>query len=288
MIEATCPGSCGEIIQGYIKGSLKLISLPINCYTRVRLIEGKSGNNNYPKVQKMIEKIFKYYGYDKKDTENISIKICSDIPIGKGMASSTADLAATAVVCSKYLGKKITEVEVASLCTEVEPTDSTVFSDFTLFDYINGDYIKHYDGLSQFRILTLEGKDIIDTVEFNKRNNIKTHFENRDNIKKALNYFEEGISKKDLSFIGKCGIISASQNQKILPIKDLYEIINLSLKYGGYGINIAHSGTVIGILYNEDRFNKDKFIYNIKSKKLIENYLNIRDFKVVNGGAKLL
>lgn len=61
----------------------------------------------------------------------------SSIPVAKGMASSTADIAATAVATAHHLGHSLDETTLAQLCVSIEPTDSTVFHQLTLFDHNN-------------------------------------------------------------------------------------------------------------------------------------------------------
>jgi len=42
MAEACCPASCGELIQGLINGSEKLISCPIDWYSTVEVKQGSA------------------------------------------------------------------------------------------------------------------------------------------------------------------------------------------------------------------------------------------------------
>lgn len=51
------------------------------------------------------------------------------------MASSTADIAATAVATAHHLGHLLDEPTLARLCVALEPTDSTLFRQLTLFDH---------------------------------------------------------------------------------------------------------------------------------------------------------
>lgn len=288
MIITKCPASCGELIQGYIDKSEKLISYPINCYSYVKLFEGKRHIKNNEKAYKIIENVFEYYGYKKEESDLLVLDIKSEIPRGKGMASSTADLAATALAVANYLGKKITEKEIALLCTQIEPTDSTLFQNITLFDHIGGTFIKNYGNLPTFKVLLLEGSHMIDTVEFRKINRAHILKENEGDLKKALNHFEKGIIDKNLSEIGKAATVSALANQKIIHKKGLEDLIDTSIKFGGYGVNVAHSGSVIGIIYNDYRFDKEKFLYQIKEKKYMGNYIRINEYENIMGGAKVL
>lgn len=49
--------------------------------------------------------------------------------------SSTADIAATAVATAHHLGHLLDEPTLARLCVALEPTDSTLFRQLTLFDH---------------------------------------------------------------------------------------------------------------------------------------------------------
>src|SRR5690554_5556221 len=142
MITSRCPGSCGELIEGIIQGSDKLISYPINCYSYVRLSEGRAENRHlYSKAYQAVEKVFEYFGEDISGSKDIKLDIHSEIPQEKGMTSSTADLGATILAASSYLGKTLSQEEIASICISIEPTDSTIFSNITLFDHLKGEYI---------------------------------------------------------------------------------------------------------------------------------------------------
>ncbi len=68
-------------------------------------------------------------------SQQIRITLHSTIPVAKGMASSTADIAATAVATAHHLGHLLDEPTLARLCVALEPTDSTLFRQLTLFDH---------------------------------------------------------------------------------------------------------------------------------------------------------
>ena len=91
-----CPASCGEFVQGMIKEKEYLSSYAINRFSKVTLEEKISDVNRGPlKARKAMEEVFRYFNLPKRDLKNISIDIKSEIPISKGMASSTADIGAT-------------------------------------------------------------------------------------------------------------------------------------------------------------------------------------------------
>ncbi|SET24128.1 threonine kinase [Natronincola peptidivorans] len=292
MIQGICPASCGELLQGYMLGGEKLISYSINLFSTVTIIEKtqvdkNSISQNHEKAYRMLESLFRHYGYHKEDYKDIVLKIDSPIPIGKGMASSTADLAATAVAGAKYLKKTITQEEIAKLCIAIEPTDSTIFSHLTLFDHLKGTFKKQYHSLPACKVLLLEGKEIIDTISFRKTDRRSLLKKAEASLGEALSLFEKGIKARDLKEIGKAATISAFANQSILHKEDLEEIHELSQRLGAYGINVAHSGSVMGVLYNDGDFDREGFYHGLLEKKLMKNYLSISSYDIISGGARL-
>ena len=73
-----------------------------------------------------------------------------------------------------------------------------------------------------------------------------------------------------------------SLNQKILFKNNLSKLINFSLKNGALGVNIAHSGSVVGIIFKDDFNNIEEFVENLK-KELNYNF-NYIVSKIINGG----
>ncbi|SCX80283.1 GHMP family kinase ATP-binding protein [Alkaliphilus peptidifermentans] len=290
MIQALCPASCGELIQGWIHGSEKLISYSINCYSLVSLTEGRrQESNSLTKAYKMINKVFEYYKVPSRQSKGLKLEKQSYIPVGKGMASSTADLAATALATAAYLGKKISQAEIASLCVEIEPTDSIIFSDITLFDHLQGAFIKHYGSNPEGKLLLLEGRQAIDTIEFRRTKMTTILKEQGPKLQKALQLFEEGVKTQDFKKMAEAATISSLANQAILYKDGLEEIIELSCNMGAFGVNIAHSGSVVGILYEDRYFDQEAFIRLIKGKEyFIKNYESIQQYEMVQGGAVLI
>lgn len=107
--------------------------------------------------------------------------------------------------------------------------------------------------------------------------------ENEDEISKAVKILKDGIFNNNLHMICTASTTSAILNQKILYKQNLLKIINFSLKNNALGINIAHSGTIIGIIFNKD-FNKiSKF--TDKPQKEINTKLYCFESEIIGGGA---
>lgn len=240
---ASYPGSIGEILQGKFKGMDVLISCPVNCITRVILYESNKPvyKYKYPKSREFLNIILKAWNYEKYE-KNLDIVINSKIPIGKGFASSTADLCATYYALLKLFNRKFNQKELSQACIEVEPTDSIIFDKMTVFDYKRGTYSEILGKYVKMYLMVFEGNKVVDTVKFN-----------RDKIK-PLAHIDDLIemvrknSIKDIAFAATESIIRNSDRIKYDILPDLIKFKQLT---GGIGIIGAHSGDLLAIVYED-------------------------------------
>ncbi|WIF94962.1 cobalamin biosynthesis protein [Caminicella sporogenes] len=289
-VKVKCPGSCGEYIQGIIGDSEKLISLPVDIYSEVTIEEKKNFHLD-KKRKKAISALYKtleYFDVPIEYVKSLSLTINSKIPIAKGMASSTADIYGTIMATAKLIDKKLSEEEIAKLCSSIEPTDSIIFEKLTLFDHIKGVIKKRFEWNPKINILVLEGKGTLDTQEFRKRDFDHLRKKNKKYVEKAFEYFSRACREKDKKLLGMACTISSLANQDIVFKPKLNEIIEISYKFNAYGVNVAHSGTVIGILYDENAADIEKLIYSLNKINISEEYSKIYSVKSVEGGVRYL
>lgn len=189
MAEACCPASCGELLQGWILGGEKLISCPINWYSRVSVTPGKPGRNERPRMRQMLRQVLVHFGEPPLLAERICIEFESTIPVAKGLASSTADIAATAIATARLLGQSLSDRALARLCVALEPTDSTIFKDLTLFDHQTAQTQLPFSWLPDIDIVLLESSQTLVTAEFHQRNRYSLLLKQAPNLAKAMQQF---------------------------------------------------------------------------------------------------
>ncbi|MDX5655608.1 cobalamin biosynthesis protein [Clostridioides difficile] len=282
-----CPASCGEFVQGIIDDEEYLCSYAIDMYSKVyieeKLVDIKLGRY---KSRLAIEKVFEKINLPKKYTKNISLNINSKIPVGKGMASSTADIGATIKATLSLIDKDLSSEEISKLAAEIEPTDSIFIDKNSIFNPLNGTVIKYLGNLTTANVVILEPNKVLDTMKIRLRQDYnKLKVENKEVIKKSFALLEEGLKKNNLSIVGEACTLSSLANEKIEKKEYLNEIIKISKKYGAYGVNIAHSGTVVGILI--DKFMNDKKMIDALCESNINSVYNkIYTQNIINGGIK--
>lgn len=257
------PGSFGEVLQGRVENRDVLLSCPVDVYTNVKVLECINPKEKFrlEKTNVFLNNILIKWGYES-DIDSIDIEIASNIPYGKGMASSTADLCGVYHCLLKMFNKQFNEQELIEECIKIEPTDSIVFNQMTLFDYKNGAYKEKIGSYFQYDILAFEGEKVVDTVEFNSGK-----LPDLSNVDDLFHVLKEAIKEKDVTKLSYVSTESIVRNQKRLYYDWIEDIMNIKHKTGGLGIMGAHSGNVLGIIYDDH----EKFKYALNATKRINH-----------------
>ncbi|GAA0739046.1 kinase [Clostridium oceanicum] len=219
--------------------------------------------NNF-KASMFMKKILENWGYSDF-YKKFHIEIKSQIPKGKGLASSTADICATYKVLTKIFNKPYLEEELTKFSLEIEPTDSIIFDKFNIFDYKYGKYKEEIGEYIKFYILAFEGNRIINTVNFNKKN-----LPSMEKVDDLVPILKEGILKKDIDRISYVSTESIIRNLHRVTYSYLDFVIDYKNRTYGSGIIGAHSGNALGIIY------KDKETLN----KALKGYKPYGDLRV--------
>ena len=254
------PGSCGEFVQGFFRGEPILITCPIKKFSTVEISDKFfeiSGLGE--KSLQMLEKVLKKFSAER----NFGIKLTSELPQGKGMASSSADLAAVATAVSKFFGKDLSAKEISTLAAEIEPTDGIFFEGIAAMNPLTGKFIKKIFLPCKLKTAVFDYGGKIDTVTFKKRGDFEIS-----RLEEILNF--DLVEK------------SAFANQKILFKPFLKEISDFAKSLGAVGVNVAHSGTVAGIFFREEDKFADKKISEIAKKFDFIKFLTFTE--IIDGG----
>ena len=279
-----CPASCGEFVQGVLDNEEYLSSYAINLFSVATLEEGKEVINTGPtKSRKAMELVFEKFNIPVEESKKISLNINSQIPIGKGMASSTADIGATIKATLSMLGKSLTGEEISKLAVKIEATDSLLLNRHSIFNPLTADIKKYMGGIENAKVVILEPDDILDTKSIRMTPNYRMYkMQNKEIIKESFSLLDEGLARNDLSLVGKACTYSSLANENIHKKPFLKEIIEVSNKFECYGVNIAHSGTVIGILMDKEMDDK-RIIQYLRDVEISKYYKKIYTSDIIDG-----
>jgi L-threonine kinase len=173
-----------------------------------------------------------------------AIRLHSNIPPGKGLSSSSADVLSVLCVVNDYLQAGFTPEDLYRFAARVEPTDPCLSSDIVLFKQQSGITVtticlpplsllyfdaapdRQVDTLGLQRIYPEEAPPFFDGL---------------------LRRFIQAAAEKDYSGLLDCVTRSAVYNQAILALPGFDEYYRLAADSQA-GLMVAHSGTIIGLL----------------------------------------
>lgn len=249
------PGTCGELVQGTLEGEHFLVSCPVDLYAEVsvELMKSPGDFKTPPRAHKAKAALKRSLEYFNAEEIGARLTIRSPLSWGKGMGASTADVAGTIYAFAKALGREIEPEKVAHLAVSIEPTDGTVFPNLVLFDHRRGFLYQELGLPPPLDILALDFGGVVDTLEYNAvdRSVLLKKLEPR--AREALEMVRTGLAQGNLGLIGQGATLSAICHQEVLYKPQLEKVLSLSREIGAVGINVAHSGVVIGVLLDPKR-----------------------------------
>ncbi len=250
-----CFGTFGELLQGVLPDRQQefLVTLPISRYSTARftVLPGSREIRVYPshkvKSRRLAEELVAILGGDSGG----SLSVQSELPVGKGCASSSADMVATARAIQSALGSFVSRASLARVMSRIEPSDAVMYPGIVSFYHREGVLRKFLGCLPSLTIVGLNEGGQVDTVEFNKRPKPfgrarRTEYEN------MLIGIEQAVARGDLRSLGRISTRSAVLNQEILPKVHLDLLLDMRRRYGALGVVVAHSGTHLGLLLGPD------------------------------------
>lgn len=244
-------GTCGELVQGqFDSGEDFLITLPVDMWAEVQVTidvisSEVRGNVEKTKTSLAIRKALDYFGFANFGA---TFQSQSDLPEGKGMASSSADIVAACRAVSAALKLPLSAEEISRIAISIEPTDGVMYEGSVCYNHRKGNLLEALGKLPPANLLILDFGNQIDTVAFNQIPKNYTPVE-REQIKQACELIRTGIQMQDFAQIGLGATLSAEVNQRILPKPHFGKIIRIAREHNANGVCTAHSGTVLGLLF---------------------------------------
>lgn len=246
-------GTFGELLQGVGTNNQNfLITLPISRYSQVTFesqpdFPGLIVSPSYKLKSKQIAlRILRLYNLPIGGV----IEISSNIPVGKGLASSSADIVATARAIDHCFALNMSTEQIERLIQEIEPTDGVMYEGIVSYYHRDVRLRECLGPVPDLSIVSLDEGGEVDTTEFNK---IFKPFGDAEKSEydDLLESISSAIKKNNLRIVGEISTRSALMNQGLLEKKQMHQVLDICNKVNGLGIVITHSGTCIGILLDK-------------------------------------
>lgn len=249
-----CFGTFGELLQGTLpdRGRAFLVTLPISRYSTARFAvssESREVRVHPPgkeKSRRLAEKLVRILAPERGG----SLSVRSELPTGKGCASSSADMVATARAVQSALGLSVSRASLAREMCSIEPSDGVMYPEIVSFYHREGVLRRALGRLPPLTIVGLDEGGRVDTVEFNQRP--RPSPARRAEYEELLVGMEQAVARGDLRSVGEISTRSAVLNQEIQPKAHLELLLEMKRRYGALGVVVAHSGTHLGLLLGPD------------------------------------
>ncbi|MDH6125379.1 kinase [Kitasatospora sp. GP82] len=261
-------GTFGELLQGVLPNGLDfLVTLPITdrSIATFQPLPDRFEVEVYPpskrKSRRLAEELLRAYARPVGGR----LQLISSLSEGKGFASSSADLVATARAVGQAYNIDLDEEEVESFLREIEPTDGVMYPDTVAFYHREVRLRERLGFLPELTIVAHDEGGEVDTVAFNRLPKPFDHHERR-HYADLLEELTRAIRDGDLPAVGAVSTRSAELNAKLRPRAGFEELLQIAREVAGFGLILAHSGTTLGILLDgSDSEAAEKIAYVRKS-----------------------
>lgn len=251
----TANGTFGELLQGALRNDDDhfLVTLPIRKYSRARFEPDYSSAQvsvqpaHKCKSLKLVQRLLRHYDCEFGGTLTIE----SDLPEGKGLASSSADMVACVRALEASLGFTIpTELVLAELAG-IEPTDGVMFHEFVTFFHRKVQLVRRLGFPSGLVVVAIDAGGQVDTIEYNRHHHLFSDEECAE-YARLLASIENAIRTDDLPALGRIATRSAILNQKRNPNPHFERVMAIGHATAALGVVVAHSGPCVGLLFPGD------------------------------------
>lgn len=251
-------GHHGELLQGVFEGSdgrlhRGLVTLPLPAMRTTATYRPKSGVpiETFPtdkaKAKRAAILALRHLGYPQSGGD---LAIESSIPVGFGYGSSTADVVATIRAVASAAGVFLRKSTIAMLAVRAETaSDSTVFDEeAVLFAQREGVLLEALGGsFPPLYVLGLSsgGDEAVDTLAHPPARYSDPEIHTFQVLRGLARH---AIEHQDADLLGRIATASARISQRYLPKARLENAIALTHRHQACGVQVAHSGSLIGIL----------------------------------------
>ena len=257
------PAHHGELLQGMfcdVTGQPRraLVTLPQpNRGTRATFYpsyshSGVLGPPELTKVRRAAMLTLRRFASHPAPAKGGRIEISSDVPRGIGMGSSTSDVTATIRAVADFHGVELSKDEVARLAVLAEcASDSIMIDDrVVLFGHRDGAVLETFGrSLPPMFVISCDTEPgaRVDTLRLQPAVYDEAELASFGVLRAAL---RRAVALADTALLGRVATASARINQRHLPKPHLEFLLRLCLSHGGCGIQVAHSGTVAGLIFD--------------------------------------
>jgi uncharacterized protein involved in propanediol utilization len=248
---STAFGTFGELLQGALPegDSDFLVTLPIARWTMARFEFDPENHEleTWPPHKEKALRLTSMIIEDAGCPGGGVLKIYSTLPEGKGLASSSADLVATARAVANALDEPMPPRRIESYLARIEPTDGVLYPSVVAYHHRKVRLRACLGSLPSLAVIGVDEGGTVDTVGFNALPKPFTAADKRE-YARLLDRVTQAVAHRDLAEVGRVATASARMNQALRYKWTLQAMTEVCASAGGLGVVVGHSGTMVGVL----------------------------------------
>ncbi len=253
------PATCGEVLQGHLAdGRHIVVSLPIalgaGAEATLRFGTPSSPRRGEialagggPKAATAASRTLAVLGRDLRsgDGADLRLRIDDDLPVGRGLGTSTADIVAIIRAVAGAMGATLAGTEIHRLACSIEASDGVAFDGLAAVDRDAAAPIALWPTPPQLRVLAAVPS---------------TRFETRSGGENAVgapvdDLFEAlgaAVAAGSARGIAAVATESGRRHRGTAPSEVFEALLLLADDLGALGVARAHTGTAAGLLFSMD------------------------------------
>lgn len=249
-----CHGTLGELWQGPCEqdGELHigLISLPVRRYSWMHFLPGEDGEpeRDLAGKDKCLRAIDAYLRLHQRRLPPGRFSHDSELPVGKGMASSTADVVATVRCLDRVFGLDTPLDALTALLRGIERSDSVFLDRYALYLSGRQRVLREFEHAPRLHACYIDEGGTVETEKLAEPllRHYRRHMSSyRIHLELAVDAFE----RADAAAICEVATRSAQLAQWVTPKAHLELLLRHRRELGADGVVVAHTGSLIGYLF---------------------------------------
>ncbi len=277
------PGVCGVLAQGVLGDMPFSVTCPVDFYSRVRVeVSGDGPGVEAPRdFEKTVAAVRRTLAHLRRAKLRAEVQVSSPIPRGRGLGSSTADLAAAIAATALALGEELSPYDIAQIALSIEPTGGAMMPGIALFDHRAGMVRESLGAPPPMEIVALDfggmsGSSLDDRTRRWKAVDRRTD--------EALGLIRRGIAEKSPALVGQGATVAAEAGSQIESRPRLEELVTFARDVGAVGVNGGHGAGVSGVLLDATQ-RRGKSTY-IKARQAFPDAETVYHFRMLGGGVQ--
>lgn len=242
--------SFGEIVQGRRSNGVDfLLTLPVDLFTTCELdCEPWPGpsviDGGLPKSVTVTRELLRALGLGTG--VRVRLRFHREIPIGKGLSSSTADMLAVVRAVQDAFGLLIGEDFISRLFAAIEPHDGLHFDGCVAYDHRRGRLLARLGHVPRWQIVGVDAGGEVCTEEYNRH--LRFPPDLMGEYDDLYDTVVSAFARRDDHAIARCAQRSARLHVRRTGNRFLAGLLAQADCPGVLGLLAAHSGTCGGFL----------------------------------------